>query len=211
MCGRFTLIAYLPAVVTEFQVREVAYGYQPGNSISPGQQVAAVIRDPKTRLVGLRWGLIPSWASAPSSGNKLINARAESVATKPSFRDAFARRRCLIVADGFYEWQHLGRLKNPFHFALKSGVPFGFAGLYESWTAPTGEVVKTCTIITTAANELVRPVHDRMPVIVPKGKADLWLNPEARGREELEAILKPYPAAEMKMTAGFATLPLNNL
>ncbi len=137
MCGRFILLTDLSVIVESFGVSEIACDYRPGGNISPGQQVAAVIHDnDKNRLVGYRWGLIPSWAKDPSIGNKMFNARAETIAEKPSFARAFQKRRCLIPADGFYEWQKSGKNKSPLRFSLKSGQPFGFAGLYETWIPP---------------------------------------------------------------------------
>ncbi|ABC76912.1 SOS response-associated peptidase [Syntrophus aciditrophicus] len=199
MCGRFVLLTDLSVITEHFDIQEIACEYKTGKNISPGQLVSAVIRDEKNRLVNFRWGLIPSWAKDPSIGSKMFNARAKTVSEKPSFRSAFKRRRCLIIADGFYEWQKLEKWNVPFCFSLKSGNPFGFAGLYESWTSPEQKQIQTCTIITTDSNELIMPVHDRMPVIFSKESASLWINPENQNKEELLSLLKPYPAEEMKM------------
>lgn len=199
MCGRFVLLTDLSVITEHFDIQEIACEYKTGKNISPGQLVSAVIRDEKNRLVNFRWGLIPSWAKDPSIGRKMFNARAKTVSEKPSFRSAFKRRRCLIIADGFYEWQKLEKWNVPFCFSLKSGNPFGFAGLYESWTSPEQKQIQTCTIITTDSNELIMPVHDRMPVIFSKESASLWINPENQNKEELLSLLKPYPAEEMKM------------
>lgn len=199
MCGRFVLLTDLSVIAETFNIEEVACDYQRGNNISPGQLVTAVVRDGKNRLVNFRWGLIPSWAKDPSIGSRMFNARAETVSEKPSFRSAFKRRRCLIVADGFYEWQKLEKGKIPFYFSLKSGRPFGFAGLYESWLSPDHQQIQTCTIITTDSNDLITPVHDRMPVILPHESASIWINPENQNKEELLSLLKPYPAEDMKM------------
>jgi putative SOS response-associated peptidase YedK len=171
--------------------------FRPRYNIAPGQDVLCVIRDGENRIEHLRWGLIPFWAKDPAIGNRLINARAETVAEKPSFRSAFAKRRCLVVADGFYEWRPEGKRKVPVYVFLKSKKPFGFAGLYENWKDPGGREIRTCTIITTEANDLVRPIHDRMPVILPEGVEDRWLDPSEGSRERLQAILTPYPAGEM--------------
>jgi putative SOS response-associated peptidase YedK len=171
--------------------------FRPRYNIAPGQDVLCVIRDGENRIEHLRWGLIPFWAKDPAIGNRLINARAETVAEKPSFRSAFAKRRCLVVADGFYEWRPEGKRKVPVYIFLKSKKPFGFAGLYENWKDPGGREIRTCTIITTEANDLVRPIHDRMPVILPEGVEDRWLDPSEGSRERLQAILTPYPAGEM--------------
>jgi putative SOS response-associated peptidase YedK len=201
MCGRFVLLTDLQIVTESFHVRNVAGEYRPGNNISPGQQIAAILRkDDQNSLVNFRWGLIPSWAKDPSIGNKMINARAETVSEKPSFREAFKKRRCLIVADGFYEWQKVDRKKKPYKFSLKSGQPFGFAGLYETWMSPEKEPIHTCTIITTEPNELIQPIHDRMPVIVKKELEDLWIDPGNHNQKELLAILKPYSSEKMMMS-----------
>jgi putative SOS response-associated peptidase YedK len=144
----------------------------------------------------LRWGLIPSWAKDPAMGAKLINARAETVAEKPSFRSAFRHRRCLVVADGFYEWQKQEGKKQPFYFRLQDGQPFAFAGLWESWKDPNGEVVDSCTILTTEANQLMQPIHDRMPVILASQDYDLWLDPTVQS-EQLQNLLQPFPSEAM--------------
>jgi putative SOS response-associated peptidase YedK len=200
MCGRFVLLTDLSVIVAAFGIAETGSEYRPGDNISPGQQVAAVVRDDKTRLVSYRWGLVPPWAKDASIGYKMFNARAETVADKPSFKRAFQHRRCLIIADGFYEWQRSGKSKKPFYFSLKSGQPFGFAGLYETWVSPQREPLNTCTIITTEPNELVRSIHDRMPVIVPKDKEASWIDPVNHDREVLLSLLKPYPAVAMTMS-----------
>jgi putative SOS response-associated peptidase YedK len=200
MCGRFVLLTDLSVIVESFGIEETAGDYRRGANITPGQSVAALIRDDRTRLVNYRWGLVPSWAKDPSIGYRMFNARAETVADKPSFKRAFHSRRCLIVADGFYEWQKQGKVKKPFYFSLKSGQPFGFAGLYETWMSPEREPLHTCTIITTEPNELVRSIHDRMPVIVPKDREASWIGPAHRDREMLLSLLKPYPADAMSMS-----------
>ena len=206
MCGRFTLLADLSVIVESFGIEDIAGHYSTGNDISPGQRIACVIHDDKNRLVGFQWGLIPPWAKDPSMGNHMINARAETLSIKPSFKDAFKKRRCLIIADGFYEWVAKNKKKVPYHFSLKSGAPFGFAGLYETWTSPDNQTIKTCTIITTDANELVGPIHDRMPVIVPRDKEARWIDPGMQDPKGLASVLKPYPAEEMKVAEGFVKL-----
>ncbi len=199
MCGRYVFSMGLYRVAEEFHVEEVDGECRVGSEVSPGQQVVAVVRHDRNRLVNFRWGLIPSWAKDPSIGRKMFNARAETVAEKPSFRSAFRDRRCLVIAEGFYEWQKLGKAKKPMLIRLKSGRPFGFAGLYETWVSPDGQTVRSCTIITTEANELIRPIHDRMPVILPTKNEAAWLAPENRDSRALLSMLKPYPAAEMEM------------
>ena len=201
MCGRFVLLTDLRVIAESFNVQNVACEYRPGNNISPGQQIAAVLRkDDQNSLVSYRWGLIPSWAKDPSIENRMFNARAETIAEKPSFKNAFQKRRCLIPADGFYEWQQLGKVKKPLRFSLKSGEPFGLAGLYETWISPEQKPIDTCTIITTEPNALLRPIHDRMPVIVQKAQEIAWIDPGNHNQKELLSILKAYPPDEMTMS-----------
>ncbi len=150
----------------------------------------------KRKLEMLRWGLIPSWADDPEIGNRMINARAETVAEKPSYRRAFKRSRCLILADGFYEWQRTDSGKQPFHIRMQDGSPFAFAGLWESWDK--GDGLRSCTIITTEANDLVGEVHNRMPVILHAEDYEMWLDPDFDEREPLTSLLKPYPAETME-------------
>ena len=200
MCGRFILLTDLSVLAEAFGIEEVSAEYRPAANICPSQQVAAIVCAGRKKLVTLKWGLIPAWAGDPAVGNRMFNARAETLAEKPSFREAFQKRRCLIPADGFYEWQKAGSKKRPLLFSLKSGQPFGMAGLYETWVSPRREPISTCTIVTTAANDLVRPVHDRMPVIVPKDQEAAWLDPRAARPADLAALLKPYPAREMAVT-----------
>ncbi|OPY88174.1 MAG: putative SOS response-associated peptidase YedK [Syntrophus sp. PtaU1.Bin208] len=206
MCGRFFLLTDLSDIAEYFDIQEIACDYRTGTNIAPGQQVTAVVHEGKNRLVNFRWGLIPSWAKDPSIGSRMFNARAETVAEKPSFRNAFKKRRCLIVADGFYEWQKLEKVKKPFYFSLKSGRPFGFAGLYESWQSPDHRKIDSCTILTTDSNELITPIHDRMPVILLKERASIWIDPENQDKEKLLSLLKPFPAEEMKMEEVGMTL-----
>ena len=201
MCGRFILLTDLSVIIESFRIGEVAAEYKPDNNICPSRQISAVIRDKDVnKLVNFRWGLIPSWAKDPSIGNKMFNARAETISEKPSFQEAFKRRRCLIVADGFYEWQKIDRIKKPLRFSLKSGEPFGLAGLYETWISPEQKPVNTCTIITTEPNDLLRPIHDRMPVIVKKELEDFWIDPSNHTFRDLLSILKPYPAVDMDVS-----------
>jgi putative SOS response-associated peptidase YedK len=197
MCGRFTLAVPGEQVAKQFQLSEVpelAARY----NIAPTQQVAAVRAGEAGReLVLLRWGLVPSWAKDPSGGSKMINARSETVAERPAFRSALRQRRCLIPADGFYEWQRREDGKQPFHIKLADGAPFGLAGLWEHWKTPEGAWLHTCTILTTAANELMRPLHDRMPVIIPPEQYGRWLDPGLNEPGPLQELLHPYPAELM--------------
>jgi len=199
MCGRFTRTTNLIDLAEEFGVAEVTADLDPSYNIAPTQQVAVILTDDDTkRLVQVRWGLVPSWAKDPGIGNKMINARAETITEKASFRNAFKKRRCLVVADGFYEWQRVGTSKRPMYIHLKNGKPFGFAGLYEFWKSPEDEQIVTCAIITTTPNQLMQPIHDRMPVIIPKADENRWLDPHATDQEALIDMLKPYPADAME-------------
>jgi len=200
MCGRFILVTDLSVLAESFGIQEIVTEYQPAVNITPGQHIAAVVYHDKKRLVALRWGLIPAWADDPAIGNRMFNARAETVAEKPSFKEAFKKRRCLIPTDGFYEWQKWGKGKRPLCFSLKSGRPFGLAGLYETWISPEKGRIHTCTIITTDANDLIRPIHDRMPVIIPKDKETAWLDLRNSKPDELASLLKPYPSDEMVLS-----------
>lgn len=197
MCGRFTLAVPAEQVAEQFRLAEVPE-LEARYNIAPTQQVAAVrAADDGRELVLLRWGLVPSWAKDPSAGAKMINARSETVAERPAFRSAFKDRRCLIPADGFYEWQKREDGKQPFHIRMADGTPFGLAGLWEHWKTPEGGWLYTCTILTTAANELMQPLHDRMPVIISAEQYALWLDLGMHDRGPLEELLRPYPAELM--------------
>ncbi|WP_017318816.1 SOS response-associated peptidase [Mastigocladopsis repens] len=199
MCGRFTLSQTPEAISQTFQIEKVP-DLEPQYNIAPTQMVTAVLCNPESahrEFQKLRWGLIPSWAKDPGMGAKLFNARAETVAEKPAFRSAFKRRRCLVVADGFYEWQHQEGKKQPFYFCLQNGKPFGFAGLWEQWQSPAGEEIASCTILTTQANELLQPIHERMPVILQQQDYDVWLDPQVQTPERLQQLLYPYPSEAM--------------
>ncbi len=194
MCGRFTLATPADQIAAQFQLVE-APELAPRYNIAPTQQVAAVrASDSGRELVLLRWGLVPTWAKDLSMGAKLINARAETAAEKPSFRSAMRQRRCIIPADGFYEWQAQAGGKQPFYIRLADGGSFGLAGLWENWKSPEGAWIATCTILTTAANALMQPLHDRMPVILPPEAYALWLDPALHDPAPLQALLGPYPA-----------------
>ena len=199
MCGRFVMVSDLSDIVEEFAIEKISATVEKSFNIAPGANVAAVIRDGVTRLVSLQWGLIPSWTRDGAGRKGLINARAETVTSKPSFRDAFRDRRCLIIADGYYEWKggEKGRAKTPFYIYLKSRKPFGFAGIYEQWLPPGGKQVLSCAIITTEPNELVSPIHKRMPVIIPREQHRLWLDPALSGGAVLCDLMRPIPAGDM--------------
>lgn len=200
MCGRFTLFSSEESLARAFGIGGVPELPRRYN-IAPTQPVAVVRVAPERRereLALLRWGLVPSWAKDPDIGSRLINARAETAAERPAFREAFRRRRCLIPADGFYEWRgRRGGRKQPFFVRLRDGSLFGLAGLWERWRGEDGGVVESCTVLTTDANAVVAPIHDRMPVIVPPPSYDLWLDPAVREPGLLKPLLRPYPAEEM--------------
>jgi putative SOS response-associated peptidase YedK len=201
MCGRFVRKRSASSIAADFGVDEVVDELQPSFNIAPTHDVAVIVNNGTKRLVAMRWGLVPAWATDPAIGSKLINARAETLAETAAFKEAFKRRRCLVVADGFYEWQKAGREKTPLLIRLKSDQPFAFAGLYETWTPPWGEALTTCTIITTEPNDLVRPIHDRMPAILPRRLESLWLDETALDRHWLLDMLTPYPAEQMEAYA----------
>jgi putative SOS response-associated peptidase YedK len=198
MCGRFTLTKPIPVLAELFLFPETAE-QEPRYNIAPTQAVAAVRASggPEKRdLAFLRWGLIPSWADDPAIGNRLINARAETVAQKPAFRTAFRQRRCLVLADGFYEWQRLGSKKLPYYFRMRDGQPFAFAALWERWE-DAGKALETCTLLTTEANELLRPVHERMPVILEPSSYNRWLDPACQQVDLLQTLLRPSRSEDM--------------
>jgi putative SOS response-associated peptidase YedK len=211
MCGRYTLTTPVERLAQEFGFDASSVELPPNYNVAPTQQVAAVLEEGGERhLELLRWGLIPSWADDPSIGSRMINARSETAPEKPSFRRAFRERRCLFPADGFYEWWRTNGAKQPYYIRMKEGRPFAFAGLWESWK-DDGPEIRSCTILTTGPNDLLAEIHDRMPVILPAGSYDAWLDPEA-GRDELYGLLAPYPEDEMEAypVSRFVNSPQNN-
>jgi putative SOS response-associated peptidase YedK len=199
MCGRFTLRTPTKDIVKAFGLTD-ALDLKPRFNIAPTEQVAAIRLDPDTgtrQLTMLRWGLVPSWADDPSIGYRTINARAESVAIKPAYRSAFQKGRCLVVADGFYEWKKTDKNKQPFFIRLKDDEPFAFAGLSERWHRGD-QVIDSAAIITTEPNELMAGIHERIPAILSPEDYDLWLEPDFHGQGKLLAMLKPYPAEDME-------------
>jgi putative SOS response-associated peptidase YedK len=196
MCGRFTQRSDLKRLAREFNVADVPE-VRPRYNIAPTQEILGVLEAADGReMKFFKWGLIPSWAKDVSMGARLINARSETVEEKPAFRDAFKKRRLLIPADGFYEWQRTEGRKQPFFFQMRDESPFGFAGLWERWQGE-GHLIESCTILTTEANEALSPVHDRMPVILHSSDYELWLDEDVRKRELLKELLRPYPSSEM--------------
>jgi putative SOS response-associated peptidase YedK len=207
MCGRFRLARKKEILEAVFEADAASDDldwspdYLPRYNLAPGQEIVAVRRDavqPVRRMSLLNWGLIPSWTRESLSGFKMINVRSETLATKPSFSELLRSRRCLIPADGFYEWKREGKEKLPFCFTLADESVFALAGLWDRWKSPLGQIVESCTILTTNPNELTRDVHDRMPVILPRDAYGTWLDPGFTHLPELHSLLKPYPALAMR-------------
>jgi putative SOS response-associated peptidase YedK len=199
MCGRFVRSSPISLIVEIFKVGSTMSGASASYNVAPSQEILIINDKGKRELVKCRWGFLPPWVKDLSEGSRMINARAETLDEKSSFKAAFKKQRCLIIADGFYEWKKEKRKKVPYYIRLKSPGPFGFAGLYNQWTSPDGEKICSCTIITTAANDLVATIHDRMPAIVPRDKVDMWLDPGFQDSEMLKRILRPYPSEEIEM------------
>ena len=226
MCGRYTLIASQDAIQGAFDIKLEGFDWMrhfPRYNIAPSQGVLVVVNSPDQTLMNaeqpqtisrgarvadlFRWGLIPFWAKDPAIGNRMINARSETLAKKPAFRTSLRKKRCLVVADGFYEWRADAGKKVPMRIALKSGEPFAFAGLWDEWKAPTGEPVRSCTIITTTPNELMADIHNRMPVILQSEAEKVWLDPDVQDAGLLASLLAPYPTDRM---SAYRVSPLVN-
>jgi putative SOS response-associated peptidase YedK len=199
MCGRFTLTIDPTALQEAFPWAVIPGDLPPRYNIAPSQPVAVIPNTGDNAVTMYKWGLIPSWSKDPSIGDRMINARAESLAEKPSFRTAYRRRRCLILSDGFYEWKQNPDLKSkqPMYIRMKNGSPFAFAGLWEVWHAPDGSEIRSCTIITTQPNALLQTIHNRMPVILPPAAYQAWLETDDRQPAQLDHLLVPYPPEEM--------------
>lgn len=202
MCGRFTLTSDMDLLLYRFAAiwTNNHFDHFPRYNIAPTQQVLSVVNNNDQReLKPLKWGLIPSWSKELNIGVKMINARCETIAEKPSFKNLLKRKRCLIPADGFYEWIKLKSKKQPVYIRLKSEAVFSFAGLWDTWRSPTNETINSCTIITTNANDLIAPVHNRMPVIFTPEQEKLWLDPTITDNVTLTSLLKPFPEKELTM------------
>lgn len=203
MCGRFR-IARKKEIVEEAFDAESDWDdldWVPRYNVAPGQQIAVVRQDatrPVRHLSLMRWGLIPCWTNDPTAGYKMINARSESAATMPAFREPLRLRRCLIPADGFYEWKKAGKEKLPFCFTLADASIFALAGIWDRWRSPQGQWVESCSILTTPPNDLMRDIHDRMPAILAREAYEIWLDPGFQKITELQPLLKPYPADAMR-------------
>ncbi|HEX9743415.1 MAG TPA: SOS response-associated peptidase [Nitrospiraceae bacterium] len=214
MCGRFTLATPAEIVAEFFELTE-APALPPRYNIAPTQPVVAIViarASARRELRNLRWGLVPSWAKDPKAGGSMINARAETLTEKPAFREVFRRQRCLVIADGFYEWMKLERRKQPYYIRMANDNPFAFAGLWDHWEGADAAPIDSCTVVTGEPNELVRDLHDRMPAILDRSHYDRWLDPRNEDVEELQAMLRPYPAAKMKAfpVSSLVNSPANN-
>ncbi len=208
MCGRYSITTALGDLWTRFPLRDENLAYQARFNIAPTDPVLAVIDEgdrgtgPQPHGEMLKWGLVPFNAKDAKSGARLINARSETAARNYSFRFSMERRRCLVVADGFYEWRKEGKARHPFRFVVSDGAPFALAGLWDEWRSPnTDEVLRTCSILTTEANTLVAKIHDRMPVILRPEDEDRWINATTRDPNDVAQLLAPYPASEMEAFA----------
>lgn len=205
MCGRYTMHTDVDKLIEQLKLNFVEAELSPAYNIAPTQNVPVVVETDKGRVLkAFRWGLVPHWAKDLSIGNKMINARAETLAEKPSFRSLIKLHRCIIPADGFYEWQKSeGKTKTPYFIHRKNDEPFTFAGLWAEWKEKGSDEppIQTCTIITTSANELMEPLHHRMPVILPATSRGEWLNPDNEDKESLLELLAPYPDDDMEAYA----------
>jgi len=198
MCGRYTQTKAGEAIARTFRLSQPP-APNPRYNIAPTQPVSAIAQTNQDREYRIfQWGLIPSWAKDPAIGNRMINARAETAAEKPSFRTAFKRRRCLVIADGFYEWKREGKQKQPYYIQMADQSLFGMAGLWEVWESGDGSYIESCTILTTEPNALMQPIHNRMPVILSPQDYDHWLDPSQQRREALQPLLCAYDADAMQ-------------
>ena len=203
MCGRYTLINLADFVDVFPWIRPLAQEYPPRFNVAPSQLAPVVANRPEPQLELFKWGLVPSWAKDAAIGNRMINARAETLMEKPSFRTALKRRRCLVPADGFYEWKLNpdGKTRTPMRMRLKTGKSFAFAGLWEHWHSPDGSELLTYTIVTAEPNELVRDIHNRMPVVLTGEAAREWITPGEADPAKMHGILKTFPAEQMRADA----------
>ncbi len=211
MCGRFVLLSDMEEVERIFEIDRKGFECTKGYNIAPGREIAALVNAGERRLVPVRWGFIPFRFGESYAGRPLINARAETVAVKPAFRTAFKRRRCLVIANGYFEWQKRSSVKIPYFVRLKTGKPFGFAALYELDLSRGGTAIPTCAIITTHANRLTAPIHTRMPAIIAETDRNNWLDP-GTGEKMLLDYLRPYDSNEMEVfqVSNFVNSPRND-
>ena len=200
MCGRFTLAVDADELEAEFAAVRFPAAFARRYNVSPSQPVLVIPNDGKAAADLYVWGLIPSWSKDPSMGNRLINARGETLAERPAFRGAYKYKRCLVLADGYYEWMATPgtKVKVPHYIQISDGRPFGFAGLWSEWRSADGSEVRSCTIVTTTPNSLLAKIHNRMPVILSREDREKWLDPAPKSSEDLGDLIKPYPAELMR-------------
>ncbi|MBO8157086.1 MAG: SOS response-associated peptidase [Bacillaceae bacterium] len=197
MCGRFTLLAEELEILERFGIGHKLEHYEPRYNVAPGQDVLCVVNDGEKNKAGyLRWGLVPFWSKDPKIGYKMINARAETASSKPSFKHLMTRKRCLIIADSFYEWKKSGKHKQPLRISLKNRKLFAFAGLWDRWKQGEKELV-TCTILTKEPNDFMKDIHNRMPVILPEEYEEAWIEPEKRDPEQMRDFLLGLPDEDL--------------
>jgi putative SOS response-associated peptidase YedK len=214
VCGRYTIAEVYELYQHRFNFGNTDVVFKPSYNVAPGQTIPVLASEERRTLKLMRWGLVPFWAKDERIGNRMINALAETVGERPSFRRSFSDRRCLVLGDGYYEWKKVPgqRGKTPMLFTLESGEPFAFAGLWDCWCGPEGRQIHTYTIITTEANDLSRPIHNRMPVILKQGDEDQWVDPENKDVEHLSGLLVPYKSKLMKAheVSRLVNSPSNN-
>ena len=213
MCGRYTLIADVGDLAQRFEFDGADFSYDPGYNIAPTESVLTFRNVDGREASFMRWGLIPFWAKDPKIGARMINARAETVAEKPAFRNALKKRRCLVLADGYYEWQKTPVGKRPYRIILNSGEPFAMAGLWETWKDPQGNMVPSYTVITTAANDYLAPIHNRMPVILSREVEGFWLDGSVNDPGVLSSVLTHYDDDDMEAyeVSSLVNSAVNNL
>ncbi|UCE09382.1 MAG: SOS response-associated peptidase [Candidatus Thorarchaeota archaeon] len=198
MCGRFYLLSHQEAIRERFGIEEFDFEITPRYNIAPQQKIAVAVSDPKVRLVGMHWGLVPFWAKDMKIGNRMINARAETLVEKRAFKPAFKKRRCIILSSGFYEWQRTAKGKKPMNIRLQSGDPFALAGIYERWKAPSEKIILSTAIITTRPNKTLSSIHNRMPVILRRDDERAWMDVDLDDLDRLQQMLQPYSDDEME-------------
>lgn len=214
MCGRYSLTSDLGDLGERFSFEPPNLDHKPRYNIAPTQQILTVTHNgSKNEASTMRWGLIPPWSKTPDISSRMINARGETLEEKPSFREPLSRRRCLVLADGFYEWAKINSRKHPMRIKLRSGEPFGFAGLWETWQSTNGDVIRSCTIVTTQPNKLMEPIHHRMPVIIPKDSEDLWLDSRNQDTSSIRNLIRPFPGDEMEVyeITNLVNSPVNDI
>ncbi len=211
MCGRFAVTVPIAQIIEQFEIEQNLCDLAPSYNVAPGQEVAAIVIDENKKLVKFKWGLMPSWMKKDAKPAGMINARAETIKEKPSFRSSFKNRRCLIIASGFYEWRREGKEKIPVYIRMKNGEPFCFAGIYDFWKSAEGKTIGTCAIITTEANSLIEKIHERMPVILDKKDHKLWLDC-AQDEQLVLPLLASFSPDEMETyeVGKLVNSPANN-